>query len=290
MQYRAWQLLSLLVQRLPLRLSYAAASAIGTLAFACWPRGRRATIRNFTRVLPGATPAQVRTVARRSLANYCRYLVDFARFPVLDQGNVLASVTGDDSFRALDAVLAKGKGAIIVCMHFGNWDLGAAAATARGYPMTVVAETFRDHRLDRAIVGARKRLGMTVIKMEKVGPSLVRSLRGNGLLALLIDRPVPGDGVKVEFFGQEVEVPAGPARLALRTGAALVPVAFARFRPGRPEVTTLADFGISWEPTGVEDADIRALTRSVMSSHEHYIRAYPEQWYMFREMWPAISR
>jgi KDO2-lipid IV(A) lauroyltransferase len=229
----------------------------------------------------------VRRVARASLVNYCRYLADFVRFPALSPQQLLARCHGEESFAALDRVLQRGKGAIIVCMHFGNWDLGAGAAAARGYPLTVVAESFRDPRLDALIVGARERLGMQVIAMEKAGPSLFRALRQNGLLALLIDRPVPGEGVSVDFFGEPIEVPAGPARLALRTGAAVVPTAFVRKDAARDDVHTLTDFTISFAPSGDETRDIRDLTQAIVSAHERFIRSHPDQWYMFREMWHA---
>jgi KDO2-lipid IV(A) lauroyltransferase len=137
------------------------------------------------------------------------------------------------------------------------------------------------------VMGARTRLGMRIVKMEKAGPSLFRALKENGLLALLIDRPTPGDGVKVTFFGEEVEVPAGPARLALRTGAAVVPTAFARIDPRRPEVTTLCDFALATERSGDDQADIQSLTQAIMHAHERFIRQYPDQWYMFRPMWPS---
>lgn len=242
---------------------------------------------NYGHVLPRASRRELGRVARQSLANYCRYLVDFARFPALEPGELMAQVSGESSFHSLDEALAEGRGAIIVSMHFGNWDLGAGAAAARGYPLTVVAETFADPRLDEMVMNARRRLGMQIVKLEKAGPSLIRALKQNGLLALLIDRPVPGDGVKVQFFGEEVEVPAGPARLALRTGAAVVPTAFARLRPDRPAVVTLTDFGVAVAPTGEDATDVLAVTQAIMRSYEQFIRAYPEQWYMFREMWPA---
>jgi KDO2-lipid IV(A) lauroyltransferase len=121
--------------------------------------------------------------------------------------------------------------------------------------------------------------------MEKVGPSMLRSLNQNGVLSLLIDRPTPGKGVRVNFFGEEVEVPAGPARLALRTGATIVAAAFARVDPHRLAVTTLCDFGIRTEASGDDERDIRDLTQAIMDSHERFIRQYPEQWYMFRSMW-----
>jgi KDO2-lipid IV(A) lauroyltransferase len=175
-------------------------------------------------------------------------------------------------------------------MHFGNWDIGAGAAAARGYPLTVVAETFADPRLDAMIARARSRLGINLVKMEKAGPSLLGTLKQNGLLALLIDRPVPGDGVRVTFFGEDVEVPAGPARLALRTGATVVPTAFARIDPHRIEVTTVCDFDVPTVSTGDLEYDVRVLTQAIMGSHERFIRQYPDQWYMFRPMWPGLPR
>jgi KDO2-lipid IV(A) lauroyltransferase len=286
LQYRLWRVVTAVVGRLPPRASYAIAFGIGSAAYYTWPRGRRSMHRNYRRVLRGASTAEVRRVARRSLVNYCCYLADFVRFPSLSPELLAQSVRGDASFKALDIALERGHGAVVVCMHFGNWDLGAGAAAARGYPLTVVAETFSDPRLDAMVVGSRTRLGMQVVKMEQAGPSLIRALKQNGLLALLIDRPVPGDGVKVQFFGEEVEVPAGPARLALRTGAMVVPAAFARIAPNELAVTTLAEFGIDTLANGDRPHDVQTLTQAIMDAHERFIRQYPDQWYMFREMWP----
>lgn len=245
---------------------------------------------NYRRVLRGASAGEIRRTSRRSLVNYCKYLADFVRFPAISLETMRHAVEGDESFSALDRALERGKGAVVVCMHFGNWDLGAGAAAARGYPVTVVAESFADPRLDRMVMGARERLGMHLVRMEKAGPSLLRCLKQNGLLALLIDRPVPGEGVKVRFFGEEVEVPAGPARLALRSGAMVVPAGFARVSPHESNVTTLSDFAIACAPTGNEERDVQALTQAIMDAHERFIREHPDQWYMFREMWPRARQ
>lgn len=244
---------------------------------------------NYRRVFPAHTKGALNAVARHSLVNYCKYLADFVRFPSQKPAALIRTVQGEARFQALDRVLEAGNGAVIVCMHFGNWDLGAGAAAARGYPLTVVAETFEDPRLDAMVVGARERLGMNLVRLEKAGPSLLRALKQNGLLALLIDRPTPADGVRVTFFGEEVEVPAGPARLALRTGAAVIPTAFARIEAGRPDVTTLCDFDITLPSTGDVERDVTTVTQAIMSAHERFIRAYPDQWYMFRPLWAGAN-
>lgn len=270
-------------------MSYAVAFALGSAAYFAWPRARKSMRANYRRVLGRVPRRELDRTARRSLVNYCKYLADFIRFPAISPVNLIEQVQGDEQFQALSKALERGRGAVIVCMHFGNWDLGAGAGAARGYPLTVVAETFADSRLDAMVMGARTRLGMKIVKLEKAGPSLLRALKENGLLALLIDRPTPGDGVKVTFFGEDVEVPAGPARLALRTGAAVVPTAFARIHPHGPAVTTLCDFNLSFERTGDDAADVQALTQAIMHSHERFIRQYPDQWYMFRPMWPKAT-
>ena len=285
LQFRAWQLATAILTHLPLRAGYAAARVIGAGGYYLWPRGRRAMHRNYRRVLPGASRDEIRRTARRSLANYCCYLVDFIRFPALTPEQIRDAVGRPERFADLDRALARGKGTVIVGLHFGNWDLGAGATAARGYPVTVVAETFGDQRLDALVVGARTRLGMAVLKMEHAGPSLIRTLNRNGLLALLIDRPLAGEGVRVNFFGAPVEVPAGPARLALRTGAAVVLVAFPRVAHNRLAVETLTDFDFTI-PTGRAEADVVRLTQQIMDAAERFIRQHPDQWYMFREMWP----
>ncbi len=285
MEYRLWCAMAFVLNRMPLRLSYAVADCCGLAGFWCWPRGRHATMANFRHVLPGAPAGRIRRTARRSIQNYCRYLVDFARLPALDAGTLSAGAV-EELLAGVDEIRAGGRGAIIVSMHFGNWDRGAAATAARGYETTVIGEAFADPRLHAMVFGARERLGLKVVTMERFGPSVLRALKQGGLLALLIDRPMPGTGTRVEFFGAAVEVPAGPARIALQTGAAVVPVLFARTAAYGPEVTALADFSVDVAATGDSEADIRRITQAVMAAHERFIRRYPEQWYMFREMWP----
>jgi len=290
MQYHAWRLVTALAERLPLRVSYAIASAAGSIAFYGWPRGRRATVANFARVLPNASRARVRRVARRSLVNYCKYLVDFVRFPGMSPAELAASVDSNGAYEGLAATLDRGQGAVIASMHFGNWDLGAGCAAARGLPLSAVVETFPDLRLDAMVSGAREAAGMQVLKMERAGPSIARALKNGRALALLIDRPmVEGSGVEVTFFGESVTLPAGPARLALMTGAPVVAVGFARTTRNAAAVKTFASFGFAPEPSGDRATDVRALMQAIMHEQEKIIRRSPEQWYMFREMWPAAE-
>lgn len=284
-QYYAWRVVSAVIGRLPRPVAYAVAAAIGSVGYYVWPRGRKAMLANYAVVLPGSSQAERKRVARQSLVNYCKYLVDFLRFPRMAHAQVLAIVHGSFEYERLASEMSGGRGVVVVCMHFGNWDAGAGATAARGFPVSVVAESFSDVRLDAMVVGARERLGMRVIKLELAGPSLLRVLKKGEVLALLIDRPLEGDGVRVPFFGREIEVPAGPARLALRTGAKVLPTAFPRLRPDEPDVDTLCDWDVELPSTGDHEADVRVLTERIVGAHERFIRQRPDQWYMFRRMW-----
>lgn len=269
----------------PLPILCAVAGLVGSVMYYCWPQGRQTMLRNYAHVLPDATVRERQRVARQSLANYLRYMVEFAASGNLSPEQRLAVGVETPGFEGVDRGMEQGRGVVVAPMHFGNWDLAATNAAARGYKLTVVGETFGNPRLDDLVVGGREALGVRLVKMEKVGPSLVRSLRRNEMVATLIDRPLHEGGVRVRFFGEEVEVPAGPARLALHTGAAIGAVAFPRRGPGRIDV--LATFDLDFEPTGDTTQDVQALTQAIMSAHEAFVRQHPEQWYMFREFWEA---
>lgn len=286
MLFWLWKGISLVLRALPLRASYAIADTAGRLAFVAWPRGRRATTRNFRVVLgAAASEKQVRRTARRSLQNYCRYLVDFARLPALDAEEIRGLVHGEEHFVALQRRVAESGGTVAACMHFGNWDLGAGATAARGIPATVVAESFGDRRLDDEVLGARRKLGLEIAMVGSGAPSMFRALKRGRVLAVLVDRPTPGEGVSITFFGRETQVPDGAARLALRAGVPVVAAAFPRRNRGTPNIVVWTDFEIPLPGSGGADPG-QELMQAIFSAHEAVIRRHPSQWYMFREMWP----
>ncbi|MDZ7728194.1 MAG: lysophospholipid acyltransferase family protein [Dehalococcoidia bacterium] len=253
----------------------------GQGAFHLWPRGRRSTTRNFERVLPEVSQGKRRRIAQRSIANYGRYLVDFARFP---REGELDVEDPDGHVDRLKELLDEGQGAIVATMHFGNWDAAAASLGRAGIPVTAVADRFGDAKLDRAVFGAREAAGLDIAVRGEPG-KIVRALKNGRVLAMVVDRPTPGEGVPVRFFGEECEVPDGAARLALRTGAPVIPAACYRLRPGAPEFRIWADWDVVLPEARGSDG-VQALTQAIFSAHERVIRQWPSQWYMFREMWP----
>jgi lauroyl/myristoyl acyltransferase len=282
MLYWMFRIAARLAQAAPLPVAYMVAEACGAAAFHAWPGGRRRCLANMRHL--ASDDAEARRFARRSFANYAIYLIDFLRFGSVDAAEANRRVIFDD-WPTLDRA-REAHGIVFVTMHFGNWDLGAAAVAEHGIPISVIADTFPDERLNDLVLASRRALGMTIIPAERMGPSVLRALKHRNLVAMLIDVPPPGAGVEVQFFGDTIAVHDGPARIALRAGATVI--AAVAPREGvhsdrvRPELTP-----VPFTPTGDAERDVRDLTQSMMRALEGMVRRHPDQWYIFRSLWLA---
>ncbi len=261
----------------------------------CWPEKRHNTINNMAHVL-GRPPTDRRVwqLARRSWRNYGRYLGDFFNFPNLTGPQMLQHLV-DVSPHAggwpelAKEALARGKGIIITTAHFGNWDVAGAMVAAR-ISMAAVAETFKDPRVNALVQGQRAEKNIRVIPMEGSGArKILQALRNNEAVAIVVDRPMtPSDGTPITFFGSKTYVPGGPAALALKAGATILP-GFAWYAEGMPTVY----YGRMYRPIIAEpvpgkstEAQVAELTQRIYDALEAIIREAPAQWYMFRSFWP----
>jgi phosphatidylinositol dimannoside acyltransferase len=281
--YGGWWLARRAVAVAPLRVSYRLAGLGAAVGWLLASEQRRNAIANYRQMLGPAEQRFAPVLARRSFAAYARYAIDFMRSGALSDEQMLARVAFDE-WEKIEAIAATGRGCIAILMHFGDWDVGGQVLALRGYRLNAVAET-QPGRINADFTAIRERRGARLIPMERGAASIVRALKRGQFLAILIDRPLDEGGVEVEFFGGSVRLPDGPARLALRTGAAVITVAVARNTPNSDRVQALLDFSIELPHSGNADADVRELTQRIMSSHERIIRRYPEQWYMFRRFW-----
>lgn len=273
-----------LAQVAPARVCYFVACLASDVAWMVMPVQRENAIENMARVLGrDRTDPEVRKKTKAAFRYYGLYVADFLRLPLFSAEELERRLkfTG---WEHLDEALAAGKGVIFVTAHVGNWDVGAALFARRGYPVSAVAETFHPLKVNDLVQGHRLQHGMKVIPLENAARKVLGALRKNEILGLLIDRPSPEAGVRVNFFGGLTEVPAGPALLALKTGAKLLSGVIVR----NPDHTYSGFLNAHFEVelTGDLSTDIRLLTQRIMDSMEAFIREYPEQWFIFRKMWP----
>ncbi len=261
----------------PPRLSHAAAAPGGTVWFWLSRAQRRAALDNYAAAL-GREPSdpEVARVARRAFQNYGRMLMDFVLVARLTHDE-LRNRASADGLEHFDAALERGHGVIAALPHMGSWDVAGSYAGAIGYRVTAVAERFPGS-LNEAVVRARERFGMQVVMLGHAAVrKLTEALNANRVVALLCDLE-QGRGVEVSFFGRRAVVPGGPAALAMKTGAALVPVHPYVTAPGRHHFRVEAP--VRWrEGDSKEDVMQRVVNR-----FEAFIKEHPDQWYAFRPM------
>ena len=275
----SYQVGARILRVVPPGLRYAAASPGGAVWFWLSPGQRRAALDNYAAVL-GRQPSdpEVGRVARRAFQNYGRMLMDFLLIGSLTPDELIARMSIDGR-EHLDAALERGRGVILAVPHMGSWDMAGAYGGTLGYPISAVTERFPGS-LNNAVVRTRRHFGLNVIMLGRSAVrAITKALEANGVVALLCDLE-RGPGVGVTFFGRPAIVPGGPAALALKTGAALMPACQYSTAPGRHRVHL--DPALSWQSESKE-----TLTQHIVDRFEEFIHARPDQWYAFRPMFAA---
>ncbi|MCL4367619.1 MAG: lysophospholipid acyltransferase family protein [Actinobacteria bacterium] len=267
---------------LPIKVSYGIGLGVAFLIYHMWGAMRQVWTDNIRQVVGVGEEVDekaLRRIVRSAYSNYFRFLVDWLRLPRLPVDQLDRSVRSV-GWEHLDEALQAGKGVIFVGFHLGNWEMAPGVLAGRGYPINVVVESFKPPKLNELIQSVRTTKGVSIIPLENSATKIIRALRRNEILALLIDRPSPGDGVPVRFCGEQTAVPAGAAQLALRTGAKIVTGAIVR-QADNTILGTIAPAVVP-EPTGDFAQDVEQLTQRIIDGIEEWVRQYPDQWYMFR--------
>ncbi len=283
--YWLFRLTILLTSPLPLWLGYRIAAAVAHVCYYPFSRQRRGLNQNMAVALNSDDEAEVDAMAHRAFRNFGKFVIDFIHFPAMTRQEVHQRLVFSQ-WTELDEAVGSGRGIIMPTLHFGSWDLGAAALAAYDYPINAIADTFSDDRLDELVHSSRRNLGMNVIRRDQIGPSVYHKIKRGEVLAILIDVQPPGQTVRVDFLGRPATVSAIPARMALSTGARVVPSLAFRGPERDTLIRPVIDIhGTRYEPTGNMDQDVVALTQLIMESFERMMHAHPEQWLLFHPLW-----
>lgn len=248
-------------------------------------RGVRRLESNLRRVVgDGPSEEELRELSRRGMRSYLRYWLESFRLPSMGRERILSGmhITGVD---ALYKDLDDGRGVIAALPHMGNWDHAGAWIALSGTPFTTVMERLKPESLYDRFVAYRAGLGMEVLPASGGGDvfgTLTERLADARLVCLVADRDLTATGVEVEFFGRTAKMPAGPAALALRTGAALRPVTL--WYEGDDWCVRVHD-EIPVPGEGARDDRIHAMTQSLAHTFAQGVAAHPEDWHMLQRVW-----
>jgi KDO2-lipid IV(A) lauroyltransferase len=274
------------MEALPERADVAAASAI---AATVGRRNKKARVnlgRNLARVLasPESSPNEelLELFVNRGFRSYGQYWAEGAKLPAIKKSTVYDRFCIAEGLEHLVEGKARGKGVIIALPHIGSWEWGGSFLNSLGLGMTAVAEELEPPELFAWFKEKRESIGIRIEPLnEHAGSVLLSTLRSGAVVGLLCDRDLQGNGVEVEFFGERVTMPAGPATLALRTGATLV-VAACYSGPGRDHFAVVTP-PIEAERTKRLREDVTRVTQQVATELEGLIRRAPEQWHVLED-------
>jgi KDO2-lipid IV(A) lauroyltransferase len=243
----------------------------------------RQLARNLQRVIGAPPPA---ALVRQALRSYARYWLEAFRLPTLSQRQIL------DTFHLpqrdlLARHLDQGQGVVAALPHMGNWDHAGAWATANGWPLTTVAERLRPESLFERFVAYRRTLGMEILPLTGGAQPpldvLTERVRAGAVVPLLADRDLSSRGVPVTFFGDRTRMPAGPALLAIRTGAPLL-VASIWYEDGR---TCARLDEVALATSGNRSEQVAVTTQRIADLMAARIAEHPADWHMLQRLWLA---
>jgi phosphatidylinositol dimannoside acyltransferase len=276
---------STLARLLPAGVVDAGAPQVAALT-ALLSADRRAMVeRHQRRIDPGLAGPALRQRVRDVYRSYGRYYGDSFRLPGVSPAELDARLTYD-GYEQVEAARSTGTGPILLLPHLGSWEWGAFWMTrVRHIPVTAVVERIDPPALFDWFVEFREGIGLQIVPLgPEAGRSIVGAIRRARVVALLCDRDITGTGVEVDFFGEKTTLPSGPAVLALRTGAQLLPSAVydrGRIHHGvvRPPVPV--------ERRGTFRDDVARITQLIAYELEDLIRAAPQQWHLLQPNWPS---
>ncbi|GFG49416.1 phosphatidylinositol mannoside acyltransferase [Mycolicibacterium agri] len=241
----------------------------------------RKNLARVLRVAPGEVPDDL---IRASLASYARYWREAFRLPSMDKEKLRARLDNClNGQEHLDGALADGRGAVYALPHSGNWDMAGVWLVQHYGTFTTVAERLKPESLYKRFIDYRESLGFEIVPLTggERPPFEVLSerLRANKFVCLLADRDLTRTGVEVEFFGEPTLMPAGPAKLAIETGAHLVPA----------HIYNTEDAWVFdvFPRLDTSSGDVQAITQALAHQFEKGISAHPEDWHMLQPQWLA---
>ena len=289
--YLTYTGLAMLLRRAPEPIARLAAAAVGLAMVRRRGMATRMRADHLRRVLRDGTgsepdPKLIARMTRRAYRAYARYWVEGARLPVASRELVHERMWIESGLDHLAKGMAAGSGVVMALPHVGSWEWGGSFLDGIGYHMTSVAERLEPEELYEWFMDQRSAMGLTIVTLDaEASAVLIKTLRDGGLVGLLCDRDLVGNGIEVEFFGERTTFPGGPATLALRTGATLVTTAVYS-GPGINHHAIISP-PIDTSRTGSFRVDVARITQEIARHFEDYIARAPEQWHMFQPNWPS---
>ena len=282
LEYGLARLFAALVLCLPYKVARNFGSGIGTLAHRFLSRRRALTQRNLAFVFPEIEPVEIRQLSKAAFQNIGKTLTESIYSAKWTKEQLLAHAEVQ-GWEHLESALARGRGVLLISAHLGNWEVMSMTLSARGCKLTVVARRMDNPRLDPMVNRMRSHFGTVVIAGENSLKEMIRCLRRNEALGILMDLNQYQNGVFADFFHKPAATTPIAPLLARKTGAVILPVHISRLNDGRHRVTIKEEL----EPADIEDTRqfLAVNTRLCNKAIETVILENRSQWFWIHDRW-----
>ena len=270
-----------IVRWLPEKSAYRLFAYVADRASAKNGKNFRRLQSNLKRVLPELTETQLRSLAQAGMRSYLRYWCDTFRSPDWDTKRIQSTVTVNDAELLLEPVRSK-RGVVVALPHAGNWDHAGSYFCSQGIPLVTVVERLKPEKLFLKFLEYRQAIGMEALPLDgRVMGTLASRLREGKLVALVADRDLSRSGIDVKFFDGTARMPAGPALLAIRTGADLI-TAYVSYTASGIHI----DFRKVQIASG--ETETERVAKTVQLCADNFaagISEHPQDWHMLQRIW-----
>ena len=270
---------------LPLETSLRFGKRLGTYIGSRFPKLQKTARRNLEIALPELSEAEKTRIVRgtfESLGRHLAFVSHFKRFEPENFKNIIQLVGREENF---DPAYARGKGILFFTGHFGSWEVYNLLAPSFGIGMNILVRRIDNVLVENYIETLRSRFGSVTLDKTKSARKMFRVLENGELLGMMADLNVQEkEGIFVDFFGTPASTTTSIAKLALKTGASVMP-AFAVWDDAKGKYVVYLEPPVEYENTGDAEADIRKLTQNVTETVEKFVRRYPEQWLWIHKRW-----
>jgi KDO2-lipid IV(A) lauroyltransferase len=269
---------------LPLGLSLRAGASLGGCAYYFSGRLRRTGERNLRLAFPDLSASEHQRLLRACFQNLGRLLGVFSQFATANP-QTLKRIIDCEGLEHLDAAQRSGRGVILFTGHVGAWELTSFALSLFDHPLSFLVRRIDNPKIEKLIDRMRTGLGNRTIDKTSAAREMLQILQAGGTLGILVDlNTLDREGIFVDFFGVPASTTFMLAKLALRTGANVLPV-FAPWDEERKRFLLKIDAPLNFSRTNDEEEDVRRLTQSFTSVVENYVRRYPDQWLWIHRRW-----
>jgi KDO2-lipid IV(A) lauroyltransferase len=269
---------------LPLRLALTIGSILGGFGYYCSGRLRRTGLRNLELAFPDLDARRRKDLLLGCFQNLGRLLGVFSHF-------------GNESTKALPAMIEcegldnlttaekSGRGVILFTGHVGAWELSSFGLSLFGHPLSFLVRRIDNPKIEALVERSRAHRGNRTIDKRSAAREMLQLMQSGGTLGILVDlNTLDREGIFVDFFGVPASTTFVLAKLALRTGALVLPV-FAPWDNKRGRFLLRIEEPLSCNVTGDEEEDVQQLTQLFTSVVEKYVRRYPDQWLWIHRRW-----